>query len=84
MSTLDTKTYSTAEAVELVGCTYRQLDYWVRTGAVVPGFAVKGTGRPRRWTVDEIRRLKEVVAILDGAHTTVAEFYSGALWAASR
>jgi DNA-binding transcriptional MerR regulator len=38
----------------LAGITYRQCDYWVRTGLLRPECASNGSGSRRRWTADEI------------------------------
>jgi DNA-binding transcriptional MerR regulator len=42
--------YSGRKAAEIVGITYRQLDYWARTDLVRPSLAdAKGSGsRPRK------------------------------------
>lgn len=43
------------QAVQAIGCTYRQLDNLTRVGAV-PAQAV-GSGNRRQWTVDQVVRL---------------------------
>lgn len=53
--------YSTHDAAQMVGCTYRQLDYWCRAG-LIPGQAdVKpGSGGRRAWTESDIQRARLV------------------------
>jgi hypothetical protein len=45
-------------AAERANITYRQLDYWCRTGAVVPLVDAKGTGSQRLFGEDQIAMLK--------------------------
>lgn len=64
-------TYSTTEVCRLTGATYRQLDYWARTGRIPgqPSGSVIGSGNRRRWTqadVDEVRLWLEASALLSG------------------
>ena len=53
------RTFSTNDVVKIIGCSYRQLDYWCRTG-LIPGQPVGniGSGRRRRWTEEDIRRAR--------------------------
>lgn len=48
-----------SEALEATGLTYRQLDYWTRTGRIHAAAAVKGrrvqSGTARVWPDSEIR-----------------------------
>lgn len=37
------------------GISYRQLDYWARTGALVPAFEARGSGTQRRYTRGQAR-----------------------------
>lgn len=56
--------YSSVRVCELTGVTYRQIDYWVRTGLIVPSlYAGRGCGTRRRFS----RRDVQVVAILGHA-----------------
>ena len=41
------------EVCRLTGASYRMLDYWARTGAVVPEVEARGSGTQRRYTVDQ-------------------------------
>lgn len=75
------KTYASHEVCKLVGITYRQLDYWLRVGIIVPSCKpTPGSGGRRRFTLVEVQRLKEVVASVEHAHATIARFRSGELW----
>jgi len=57
-----TEGYTSAEACNAAGITYRQLDYWTRSGYVTPvgGRATPGSGARRRWT----RQHVAVLAVL--------------------
>lgn len=47
--------YRTPEVVELVGCSYRQLDYWCRSGQVECAVPAQGSGSTRRLAVREVQ-----------------------------
>ena len=77
-------TYSSREVCLLTGLSYRQLDWWVRTGKIEVSFnGTPGSGRPRRWTLAEVRRLQHMVTAYDEARETLAALRSGELWAKS-
>ena len=58
--------YSGARAAEIVGITYRQLDYWARTDLVRPSLAdARGSGTQRRYSYRDLVRLKVVKSLLD-------------------
>jgi DNA-binding transcriptional MerR regulator len=58
--------YSGAKAAEIVGITYRQLDYWARTDLVRPSLLdAKGSGSRRRYTYTDLLELKVVKSLLD-------------------
>lgn len=46
---------SSAEVCGLAGVTFRQLDYWDRTGILRPGVSAKGSGSQRRWSPAQVR-----------------------------
>jgi DNA-binding transcriptional MerR regulator len=46
----------TIELCRLVGCTYRQLDYWCRTGLVVPYREANGSGSTRYFDAEGLRQ----------------------------
>ena len=53
-------------ACEVVGITYRQLDYWARTGLVVPSIrAAAGSGSQRLYSFKDVLVLKVVKQLLD-------------------
>lgn len=55
------ETWSTHDVTRIVGCSYRQLDYWCRAG-LIPGQAnVKpGSGHSRHWSARDIARARLV------------------------
>jgi len=58
--------YSGKRAAEIVGITYRQLDYWARTDLVRPSLAdAKGSGSRRQYGYRDLLELKVVKTLLD-------------------
>ncbi len=50
----------------IVGITYRQLDYWARTGLVEPSVRkATGSGTQRLYSFDDVVRLRVVKRLLD-------------------
>mgnify|MGYP003338361696 FL=1 len=50
----------------IVGITYRQLDYWTRTGLVRPSVAeANGSGTQRRYSFGDLVELKVIKQMLD-------------------
>ena len=50
----------------IVGISYRQLDYWARTGLVRPSVAdARGSGTQRRYSYRDLLRLKVIKSLLD-------------------
>ena len=50
----------------LVGITYRQLDYWARTGLLRPSIAdARGSGTQRRYSYTDVVELKVIKQLLD-------------------
>jgi DNA-binding transcriptional MerR regulator len=50
----------------LVGITYRQLDYWARTGLLTPSLAdASGSGSRRRYSYHDVLELKVIKQLLD-------------------
>lgn len=73
--------FSSHQVAEMVGITYRQLDYWVRVGIIGAEHKARvGSGCPRRWTLEEVYRLKAIVARYTEALAIIEQFRSGALW----
>ena len=58
--------YSGKQAAEIVGITYRQLDYWARTDLIRPSLAeAKGSGSRRRYSYRDLLELKVVKTLID-------------------
>jgi len=51
---------------DIVGISYRQLDYWARTGLAAPSISkAKGSGSQRLYSFEDIVRLRVVKRLLD-------------------
>jgi len=51
---------------DIVGITYRQLDYWARTGLVSPSIRkAEGSGSQRLYSFEDIVRLRVIKRLLD-------------------
>lgn len=58
--------YRGPTACSIVGITYRQLDYWARTGLVEPTVQrAEGSGSQRLYSFEDIVRLRVVKRLLD-------------------
>src|SRR5262245_37095177 len=58
--------YRGPTACQVVGITYRQLDYWARTGLVVPTIrGASGSGSQRLYSFKDVLVLKVVKRLLD-------------------
>ncbi|MFI9508366.1 MerR family transcriptional regulator [Nocardia sp. NPDC052566] len=58
--------YRVPSACQVAGITYRQLDYWARTGLVVPSIrGAAGSGSQRLYSFKDILVLKIVKRLLD-------------------
>ncbi|MEM9564151.1 MAG: MerR family transcriptional regulator [Actinomycetota bacterium] len=58
--------YSGKRTAEIVGITYRQLDYWARTDLVRPSLAdANGSGTRRRYSYKDLLELKVIKTLLD-------------------
>lgn len=58
--------YSGKQASEIVGISYRQLDYWARTDLVRPtGADAKGSGSRRVYTYRDLLELRVIKNLLD-------------------
>lgn len=54
------------QVCSIVGITYRQLDYWARTGLLTPSItAAKGSGTQRRYSYRDVLELKVIKQLLD-------------------
>jgi DNA-binding transcriptional MerR regulator len=55
-----------AQVCALVGITYRQLDYWARTGLLRPSITdATGSGSQRRYSYGDVLELKVIKRLLD-------------------
>src|SRR5438552_9420389 len=51
---------------KIVGITYRQLDYWTRTGLISPSIkAASGSGSQREYSYEDLVALKTIKRLLD-------------------
>jgi DNA-binding transcriptional MerR regulator len=58
--------WSGREAADIVGITYRQLDYWARTDLIRPSLAdARGSGSRRRYSYRDLIELRMVKTLLD-------------------
>lgn len=58
--------FSGKRAAEIVGITYRQLDYWARTDLIRPSLAdASGSGTRRRYSYTDLLELKVIKRLLD-------------------
>ena len=58
--------FSGKRAAEIVGITYRQLDYWARTDLIRPSVAdASGSGSRRRYSYKDLLELKVIKRLLD-------------------
>jgi DNA-binding transcriptional MerR regulator len=58
--------YSGTQAAQIVGITYRQLDYWARTDLVRPSLAdASGSGSRRRYSYRDLLELRMIKSLLD-------------------
>jgi DNA-binding transcriptional MerR regulator len=47
--------FSTPEACRMARVSFRQIDYWVRTGLIEPDRPATGSGSQRRFTAEQVR-----------------------------
>ncbi len=58
--------YRVPEVCKLVGISYRQLDYWARTGLVTPSIReAGGSGTQRLYSFQDLVQLKVIKRLLD-------------------
>jgi len=58
--------YRGPQACKIVDITYRQLDYWTRTGLVVPSLQeAKGSGTQRLYSFNDLLQLKVIKSLTD-------------------
>ena len=62
----DEQGYRVPEVCRIVGISYRQLDYWARTGLVRPSVRdAGGSGTQRLYSFQDLLQLKVVKSLLD-------------------
>jgi DNA-binding transcriptional MerR regulator len=58
--------YSGTQTAKIVGITYRQLDYWARTGLLKPSLAeATGSGSRRQYSYRDLLELRIIKTLLD-------------------
>lgn len=58
--------YRGPQACKIVDVTYRQLDYWTRTGLVIPSVqAAMGSGTQRLYSFNDLLQLKVIKSLTD-------------------
>jgi DNA-binding transcriptional MerR regulator len=58
--------YRGPQACKIVGITYRQLDYWTRTGLVTPSLQeATGSGSQRLYSFNDLLQLKVIKSLTD-------------------
>ena len=58
--------FSGPQVCSVVGITYRQLDYWARTGLLTPTLATaRGSGTKRRYSYHDVLEVKVIKQLLD-------------------
>lgn len=60
------RSYTSKQTQEIAGITYRQLDYWARTGLVGPSVtAARGSGSRRAYSYSDLLKLRIIKDLLD-------------------
>ncbi|MGI8775432.1 MAG: MerR family transcriptional regulator [Actinomycetota bacterium] len=58
--------YRGPQTCKIVGISYRQLDYWTRTGLVAPSLqAAQGSGTQRLYSFNDLLQLKVIKSLTD-------------------
>jgi DNA-binding transcriptional MerR regulator len=58
--------YRGPQACKIVGISYRQLDYWTRTGLIIPSLQeAKGSGTQRLYSFNDLLQLKVIKRLTD-------------------
>jgi DNA-binding transcriptional MerR regulator len=64
--TVDDEGFSGTRTAQVVGISYRQLDYWARTNLIRPSLAdATGSGSRRRYSYRDLLELKVVKKLID-------------------
>jgi DNA-binding transcriptional MerR regulator len=60
------QSYRGPQVCKIVGITYRQLDYWARTGLIMPSIrGASGSGSQREYSYSDLVALKTIKSLLD-------------------
>jgi DNA-binding transcriptional MerR regulator len=63
---MEERGYRGPQTCKIVGITYRQLDYWTRTGLILPSIqAATGSGSQRLYSFNDLLQLKVVKSLTD-------------------
>jgi DNA-binding transcriptional MerR regulator len=63
---MDEQGYRVPDVCRIVGITYRQLDYWARTGLVTPSIRdARGSGTQRLYSFQDLVSLRVIKSLLD-------------------
>jgi DNA-binding transcriptional MerR regulator len=66
VTVLQEQGYRAPQVCKIVGITYRQLDYWARTGLLKPSIQIaRGSGSQRLYAFGDIVQLRVVKRLLD-------------------
>jgi DNA-binding transcriptional MerR regulator len=58
--------YRGPQACKIVGVTYRQLDYWTRTGLTIPSLQqAAGSGTQRLYSFNDLLQLKVIKSLIE-------------------
>jgi DNA-binding transcriptional MerR regulator len=58
--------YSSTELARLAGVSFRQIDYWTRSGLIEPSIRdAQGSGTYRRYSEDDLLRCRVIRTLLD-------------------
>lgn len=57
--------FSSKQTCDIVDITYRQLDYWARTGLFCPTFEAHGSGSRRKYSFKDLVSLRVIKNMLD-------------------
>ena len=63
-ATIEAPTFRAPEVCQLIGISYRQIDYWARTGLVVPSVPAQGSGTARLYSMSDLLALRVVRDLL--------------------
>ena len=63
--TTRTKTYGSAKVCQLIGISYRQLEYWILIGVVTPVMDRRGAKTFKRFTDEDLWTIARVKELTD-------------------